>query len=445
MSRIVAQRSLLKPVRLVPIAFLLVIAFGTALLMLPLAHPDEVRPIEAAFTAVSATCITGLTVVDTATYWTPFGKAVIILLTQMGGFGIMSAATLLALLVRGRIELSSTLVAQTETQSPQLGDVARLLKRIGIMMGTVELVVAAVLAVRFLFRGMGALEALGHGLFYSCMSFTNAGFALHSDNIMGFAPDALVVWPMCAAVVLGSLGYPVFFEVTRRWRRPRSWSVHTRITFYGWLALMVVGVVSFGVFEWNNPGTLGPMSLTEKLNSALAGGIMPRSAGFNIVDYAKIHDETIVVTLVLMFIGGGSAGTSGGIKVSTFFLLAYVILSEVRGEPEVTVAHRRIGSTTQRQALVVALLSVGAVTAGTIVLVMLTDLPLVQVAFDAVSAFGTVGLSLGITPQLPPGGQIVLMVLMFIGRVGTITVASALALRTQHRHYHLPEERPIVG
>ncbi|WP_226346396.1 TrkH family potassium uptake protein [Agilicoccus flavus] len=440
------QRAMLKPVRLVPAAFLAVILFGTALLLLPVSHPGDVQVLPAIFTAVSATTITGLTTVDTATYWTPFGKAVIILLTQMGGYGIMSSATLLALIVRGRIQLSDTLVAQTETQTQTLGEVRRLLVRIGVLMASIEVAVGVVLGIRFwLAYGMGPFAALGHGLFYSCMSFTNAGFALHSDSIMGFVADPWVIVPMCLTVVIGSLGYPVLFELWLKRRRPDHWTVHTRITFYGWMLLLGVGIATFLWFEWTNPATLGPMAVTEKINASLAGGVMPRSGGFNIVDYAVIREETVLVTIILMFIGGGSAGTSGGIKVTTFILLSFVILSEIRGETDVTIAHRRISEATQRQALVVALISVGLVALGSMVIVSVTDLPLTPVVFESVSAFGTVGLSLGLTPRLDTSAQVVIMVLMFVGRVGTITVASALALRSHRRHYHLPEERPIVG
>lgn len=445
MRRSLVGRALLAPVRLVPLAFAAVIVFGTALLMLPIAHPGEVQPMVAAFTAVSATCITGLTVVDTATYWTPFGKGVIMLLTQMGGFGIMSAATLLALAVRGRIDLSSSLVTQTEKQTRTLGEVARVIKRIAIMMFGVEFVVGVWLTGRFLFRGYELFDSVLYGFFYACMAFTNAGFAPDTASLMGYVSDPFIMWPVMIAVVVGSLGYPVVFELSQSWRRPDTWSVHTRLTFYGFMLLLVLGTLSFAVFEWRNNGTLGQLDTMGKINGALAGGVMPRSAGFNAVDYGRITDESTVVTIVLMFIGGGSAGTSGGLKVSTFFLLAFVILSEVRGEPEVTVAHRSIGAHTVRQALTVALLSLGAVIGGSVVMVWITNLPLVQVLFDVTSAFGTCGLSMGITPSLPPAGQILLMLLMFIGRVGTVTVASALALRTRHRHYHLPEERPIVG
>ncbi len=437
----------MRPVRLVPLAFLAVIAVGTLLLLLPVAHTGtgSASLVAAAFTSVSATCVTGLTSVDTATYWTTFGHAVIILLTQVGGFGIMSAATLLAFIVRGRMDLSGSLVAQTEKQTSGLGEVSSILVRIGLAMGITEGIAWVLLTVRFLLRGVAPVEAIWHGLFYACCAFTNAGFTLTSDSLMGYVADPFLMWPIFIAIFIGSLGYPVLFELYRSWRTPGAWSVHTRITFWGWLALAVVGFVTFIAFEWTNPATLGPMSVATKVTAATAGAVMPRSAGFNAVDYSLIHDESVVVTIILMFIGGGSAGTSGGLKVSTFFLLAFVILAEIRGEQQVTIAHRSIGVVTQRRAVTVALLSVGLVTVATIVLVIMTDLPLVAVVFDVVSAFGTVGLSLGVTPQLPAGGQITLMVLMFVGRVGTVTAASAFALRTSSRHYSLPEERPIVG
>ena len=194
-----------------------------------------------------------------------------------------------------------------------------------------------------------------------------------------------------------------------------------------------------------NPDTLGPLSEPAKALAVVTGAVMPRTAGFNTIDYGMATPETLVTTDALMFIGGGSAGTSGGIKVATFFLLGYVILAEIRGERDVTVAHRRIPAGAQRQALAVALLGIAVVGAGTIALLLLSDYPLDASLFESVSAFATVGLSTGITGALSYPAQTVLMVLMFVGRVGSVTVASALALRSRHRLYALPEERPIIG
>ncbi|HYO84904.1 MAG TPA: potassium transporter TrkG [Dermatophilaceae bacterium] len=440
-------RVLAHPARIVPLAFLAVIAAGTSLLMLPAAHRDGVAdPMVAGFTTVSAVCVTGLTTVDTATYWTPLGQAIILGEIQIGGFGIMSAATLVGVLLGRRLGLSRSLIAQAETHALALGDVRTVLKRVAISMAAAEIVVALLLTMRFRAAYDDALStALWHGVFHSVSAFNNAGFALYSNNLMGFVADAWIILPISAAIVAGGIGTPVFFELLKRWRRPSTWTAHTTITVVGYLLLFVVGAGVFMVLEWTNPATLGPLSVWDKGIAGVFGGVTPRTAGYNSIDYGLIRPETLVITLVLMFIGGGAAGTAGGIKVTTFFVLGYAILAEVRGENEISVSRRTISAATLRQALSVALLGVGVVSSGMMALLMLTDLPLDKVVFEVVSAFGTVGLSTGITPGLPVAAQLVLMVVMFVGRVGTVTAASSLALRRRTRRYHWPEERPIVG
>ncbi len=207
----------------------------------------------------------------------------------------------------------------------------------------------------------------------------------------------------------------------------------------------MLGTLAFLALEWSNRATLAPLSVGQKILAGITGGVMPRSGGLNNVEYADITPETMAVNYVLMFIGGGSAGTAGGIKVTTFFLLAFVIWSEIRGERDTNIAHRRIGGSTLRQALTIALLGIGVIALGAMSILLATDLQLDVVLFDSISAFATVGLSTGIIPGLPATAQVTLMILMYVGRVGTITVASALALKTRHHHYHLPEERPVVG
>jgi trk system potassium uptake protein len=435
-------------VRLLPTAFLAAILVGGAVLMLPVARVDDSAPfvLPALFTSVSAVCVTGLTSVDTATYWSPFGQAVILALVQIGGFGIMTLATTLSLIVGGRLGVRSQVVAQTETHSIHLGEVSQLLKRVAVIMFSCELVIAVVLTARFwLAYDDDVPTALWHGVFHSVTAFNNAGFALYSDNLIGFVGDGWVMLPLCAAVIVGGIGFPVLAELLRQGRRPDRWSVHTRITVYGTALLLAGGIASFLAYEWANPGTLGSLGVGEKVVGSITGGVMPRTAGFNSIDYALATQETQTITTGLMFIGGGSAGTAGGIKVTTFFLLAFVIWAEVRGEQEVNIGPRSISEQTQRQALSVALLGVAVVAVGTLLILMLTDVDLEAALFEAASAFATVGLSIGITGDLPYPAQVVLMTLMFVGRVGTITVASALALRSRPSLYRLPEERPIVG
>lgn len=436
------------PARIIPLAFLAAIVLGTVLLSLPISTPGPARPpvLTAAFTTVSAVCVTGLTTVDTASYWSPFGQAVIMTLIQVGGFGIMTLATLLGMLVGGRLRLKSSLIAQVETHTLNIGDVRHVIRRVAVTIALFETVFALMLTLRFrtVYDDSWG-QALWHGAFHSVSAFNNAGFALYSDNLIGFVEDAWIMFPICVAIIAGGIGFPVLFELRHRWRRPSLWTVHTRLTVYGSAILLVAGTAAFLALEWANEGTLGPLSAWGKVVGGITGGVVPRTAGFNSVDYGQISPETMAVNYVLMFIGGGSAGTAGGIKVTTFFLLAYVIWSEIRGERDTNIAHRRISGGTLRQALTVALLAIAAIGIGTMVILLATDYALDVVLFETISAFATAGLSTGITFDLPPTAEVTLMTLMYVGRVGTITVGTALAYKSRHHHYQLPEERPIVG
>jgi trk system potassium uptake protein len=247
------------------------------------------------------------------------------------------------------------------------------------------------------------------------------------------------------AVVIGGLGFPVLYELRRERRHPATWSAHTKITLFGTALLLLGGALATLGYEWSNPQTLGPMGLADKLLSAISYSVMARTAGFNSIDIGALRDESLAVTYLLMLVGGGSAGTAGGIKVTTFFLLGFVVWAEIRGEPDVTAFRRRISSDVQRDALTIVLLAMGMIGAATLILLSVTAFPLEEVLFEVISAFATVGLSTGMTASLPATGQVVLIVLMFVGRVGTITVATGLALRSKQRPYRYPEERPIVG
>ena len=444
----IVRRILTHPVRAVPVAFLMVIILGAALLMLPASRtdPDAGAFMDALFTSVSAVCVTGLVTVDTATFWTPFGHVVILALIQVGGFGIMTLATLLALLVRKSIGLRGQLVAQTETHTLNLGDVRAVLLRVAKIMLSFEAATAAILTARFwIAYDQNPGTALWHGTFHAISAFNNAGFSVYSNNLIGFAEDPWIITPICLAIIAGGLGFPVIIQLTRGETKPRNWTVHLRLTIYGTLFLLIAGMALFAAFEWNRNETLGQLSFTGKILGSFAGSVFPRTAGFNSIDYGAAAPETLMVTNILMFIGGGSAGTAGGIKITTFLVLGFAIWNEVRGRDQVTIAHRSLSSSSQRQALSVALLGVGAVVIGTMLLLIFTDYSLEKVLFESISAFGTVGMSTGITYNLPPSAEWVLMALMFTGRIGTVTVASALALSARPRLYRLPEERPIIG
>ncbi|MFD0887785.1 TrkH family potassium uptake protein, partial [Streptosporangium algeriense] len=436
------------PSRVVVAAFLVVVMSGSALLSLPVAVEDgrAASWTSALFTATSAVCVTGLAVQDTAAHWSVFGELVILALMQIGGFGIMTLASILALVVSGKLGLRARLNAQAETRTLGPGEVRRLIAGVAKVTLAVEALTTVVLAARFL-TGYGEPlgRALYQGLFHAVSSFTNAGFALWPDGVMRFVHDPWICLPLAISVVVGGLGFPVYTALRRCWHSPRRWSLHARITVGMTAVLLFGGALAVALAEWDNPGTLGGLPPWQRIMAAFFHSSMTRSGGMNSVDVSQMHETTWLISDVLMFVGAGSASTGGGIKVTTFALLGYVILAELRGEPDVTVGRRRLPEQLQRQALTIALLSVASVALGTLVLMALTPFKLDRVLFEVISAFGTVGLSTGITGDLGTAGHLVLTVLMFVGRLGPATLGAALALHVQTRRFRYPEEGPLVG
>ena len=436
------------PIRLIPVLFLAAIALGTALLSLPFATSDAASApfLTAFFTSTSAVAVTGLVVVDTPTYWTTFGQTIILLLFQIGGFGIMTAATLFGLMAGRGFGLRDRMATQVERSQLDSGDAASVLKLIFLITIVVEATVAFILAARLATNySMPVSEAIWHGIFHSVSAFNNAGFSSFSDSVMGFQSDAVILGPIMLAVFLTALGFPVMQDIRANHLRWRRWSLHSKITVAGTFALLAFGFLSILLMEWNNEATLGPMSTGAKMLNAAFHSVMPRTAGFNSLDVGAFHDETIMINLSLMFIGGGSAGTAGGIKITTFFVLLAIVFSEVLGRRDAGLFQRRFGREIERQALSVTVLAASLVFAATTYIASISSLPLDDILFECISAFSTVGLSTGITADLPPSGQFVIVALMFIGRVGTITVATALALGRREIPYRYAKENPIVG
>lgn len=437
------------PAQLVVLVYGVAIFTGTALLMLPAA----VRGpggwggfMPAFFTSTSAICVTGLITVDTPTYWSGFGHGVILVLIQLGGFGIMTLASLAAVAVSHRLGLRGRMLAQAETGTLDLGEVRRVLMGVAQFTIIFETAAALVLAGAFwLVHGESLLDGVRLGVFHAVSAFNNAGFALFSDNLMGYAADPWVSITVTLAVIAGGIGFPVWLDLRRSPRRTRRWSLHTKVTMSMTVLLLVVGFLTYVLFEWDNPGTLGPLDVPGKLVAGFFQGTMPRTAGFNSVDTGALNEPTQLVTILLMFIGGGSASTAGGVKVATIAVIVLMVWAELRGDPDVSRFGRRIPPAAQRQALSVVLIGLAALFSANLLLLVFSPFGLTETLFEAASAFGTVGLSLGITPALGTTAQLVLVVLMFAGRVGPITLGTALVLREHERLYRYPEERPIVG
>lgn len=441
-------QTLQHPARLVPLAFLAVILIGTLLLMLPHARAGGGSSpfVIALFTATSAVCVTGLVVVDTATYWSTFGHLVILALFQVGGFGIMSGATLLGLLVTRRLRLATRLAAQAETRGLALGDVVGVLRLVMAVTVLVQAAIAMALTLRLHFaHGESWMQAAWNGTFHAVSAFNNAGITTYSAGMAAFADDAMILLPIMLGVVLGGIGMPVLHDLRRERRRPSRWSLHTKMTLLGTGLLLTAGLLTTLAIEWDNPDTLGAFAPLTRLVNAGFHSVMARSGGFSTVDLGRMHDETLAITYALMLIGGGSAGTAGGIKVGTFVVIGLIITAEVRGERDAVAFGRRVPVEVQRQAVTITLMAVAVVGAASLLLQSLSGLPLRDVVFETISAFATVGLSTGVTAGLPASAQVLLVLLMFMGRVGIVTLATALALRRRQSPYRYPEERPIVG
>lgn len=435
------------PGRVVAGAFVAVLTIGTVLLSLPVAVQGRTATfIEALFTATSALCVTGHIVVDTPVFWSPFGQVVIMGLIQVGGFGVMSLATLLGLLVARRLGLRTRLTAASESHTVAVGDVRRVLSGVAITTLVTQTVVALLLFLRFwLGYSEEAGRALWLGIFHAVSSFNNAGFALFSDNLMSFVTDPWICLPICAAIILGGIGFPAIMELRRRLFIPRRWTLNTMTVVVVSGVLLVAGAAALTLLEWSNPGTLGPLDPASRLLAGFTLSVMPRTAGFNTIDVSQMHEESWFVTDILMFIGGGPAGTAGGLKVTTFAVLFFIIVAELRGDTAVNMFGKRLPRSTHREALTVALLAVALVVGATLAIMLMSPFDFDRVLFEVISAFATVGLSTGITADLPAAAQTILIVLMFIGRLGPVLLGSALALTTQKRMYELPKERPIIG
>jgi potassium uptake TrkH family protein len=435
------------PARLAIGVFASVIAVFTALLSMPWATASGERApfVDALFTATSAVCVTGLVTVPTGTYWSTAGQVAILVAIKIGGLGVMTLASILGLAVSRRMGLTQKLLVSSETKETRLGEVGSLVRTVIVTSTALEVAIALVLIPRLRIVGESWGEAAWHGVFYAVSAFNNAGFIPTEEGLAPFAADWWMLLPIIIGVFIGSLGFPVILNIARTWRRPQRWSLHSKLTLTTSAVLVVFGSVVVAAFEWTNPRTLGGIGWNETILAALFAGVMPRSGGFSTVDVGDMHEGTWLLNDALMFVGGGSASTAGGIKVTTLAVMLLAIVAEARGDRDVEAFGRRIPREALQVAIAVSLVSATIVLVTSLVLLAVTGETLDVVLFEVISAFATVGLSTGLTPQLPDAGKYVLTVLMFIGRTGTMTLAAALALRSRRRVIRLPEERPIIG
>ncbi|MEJ5929029.1 potassium transporter TrkG [Corynebacterium sp. H128] len=437
------------PAQLVSGSFLLLIFLGTALLLLPFSRsgPQSPDAVTALFTATSAVCLTGLTVVDTATYWSHFGQAVIISLIQIGGLGIMTLATVASYLLVGRLGVRGRLNAAAEMRGRDLGEVK------SIILGTIgfslfiEAVITIFLTLRFYFAyDLSPAASLWEGSFHAVSAFNNAGFGLASSNLMPYVGDFGIIVPIALGVIIGGLGFPVLLEIRQRFRTKSRLPISLTMSFtlWGTAILLITGTLGTVVFEWN--GALKDLDVATSWLAAFFHSVSTRTAGFNSIDLAHLHDSTMMMTDILMLIGGGSGGTAGGVKVTTTAVLVAVMVAEIRGDDQVLVSGRRLPGRIVRQAMAVFTMTVLALLVSVLTLqILMPQYTSHQIVFECISAFATVGLTTGITPSLPEFAQLWLVMLMYAGRVGPITLVAALAARHSKRLYTYPTERPFIG
>ena len=417
--------------------------------MLPvmLAPGERLSFLDALFTATSAVCVTGLIVVDTGSHFSRWGQALIMILFQLGGLGILSVGVVLALATGRRIGFSERLRLQAQINALQPGGVLKLLRFLLTTVFVTEAVGALLLYAR-LRETEGPGSGAFYALFHSVSAFNNAGFALYSDSLVGFVADPLVSLTICGLILVGSLGFFVIADLTGRLgnRERVQLSLHTKLVLVSSAALLVLGFVGVLVLEYNNPATLEPLSLGSKLLASLFQAVTPRTAGFNTLDYAAFGMPTVLLTVLLMFIGANPGSTGGGIKTVTAFVLLGSAWSLIRGEGELDLFGRRIVANTVLRAFVLAL-GAGLVVAVALFLLTISEpnLSLRDLIFEAVSAFATVGLSLGITAQLSAVGKSIIITLMFLGRVGLLTAALALVSERAGGTLRYPAEDVIVG
>ena len=438
------------PPQLIALTFAVTILIGAVLLYSPLSHQSgqSLGVVQALFMATSALCVTGLAVVDPGTTFNLFGQLVLLTLIQIGGLGIITFGTLFAFVLGRRINFSERIRLAQQVSAFEVGGVVRLIRRIFLFTLAAELIGTALLCVDFVPReGWG--KGIYYAFFHAVSAFNNAGFSLYPDGLVGFVRDPVANIVIAALVILGGMGFIVQINILSHWRNPRTDRilVHSKIVLSVMAGLLVFGTLMFLLFEWNNPATLGPLPFGDKLLAGFFQGMTPRTAGFNTVDFGGIRQPTVFITILLMFIGANPGSTGGGIKTSTFFVMMVAAISLVRGRGDLVAFGRRVDRETVVRAMTVGLLSLGLVNVGLLLMLIANhdnSLSFERLFFETVSAFGTVGLSMNATFSLNPEQELILLVLMYLGRIGPLTFAVAFGSRNRNEVVKYPPERDIL-
>jgi trk system potassium uptake protein TrkH len=437
----------ISPAQLFVIGFGSIILLGAFLLTLPIATVDGngLHFVDALFTATSATCVTGLVVVDTGTTFTTFGQLTILSMIQVGGLGFMTVATLFALLLGKRITLRQRILIQESMNQISLEGVVRLVKNVIVFTFVFEGVGALLLALRWSFD-TNWRHALYMGIFHSISSFNNAGFDIMGDfkSMTEYVSDPFINIIIMLLVIAGGLGFVVIAELLE-FREKRRLSMHTKVVLSSSGFLILLGALVIFCIEYTNPKTMGPLGLDGKILSAFFQSVAARTEGMNSLPLGDMHQASLFFIIILMFIGASPGSTGGGIKTTTFVTLLGAVWAMIRGQGDVVFFKQRVEEGKVYKALTITFASVFLVLIFTMILCITEKADFLMILFETTSAFATVGMSMGLTPELTIFGKVLLSIVMLAGRVGPLTVAFALSWDRQKKHFRYSEGKIIIG
>lgn len=444
----VRKKFYLDPPKILVLGFSVIIIIGAILLSLPISTTDGkgLSFLNAVFTATSATCVTGLVVVDTGSTFTHFGQLIILSMIQIGGLGFMTFATLFAFLLGKRISLKERILLQESLNNLSIEGIVRLARRILIFTAVIEFTGAVILSIRFSFD-MPLGKAVYFGIFHSISNFNNAGFDLMGGfhSLTGYVQDPTVTLTICALITLGGIGFIVLNELFE-FKKTRKLSLHTKVVLVTSFILLIIGTLGILGLEYSNAKTLKPLSFFGKILGALFQSVTSRTAGANTLNIADMTQTSLFLMIFLMFVGASPGSTGGGIKTTTFTTLLGAVWSQIRGKEDVVFYRQRIVYETIYKALTITMSGLFLVMSVTILLTITEHgKDFLMLLFESTSAFATVGLSMGLTPELSHLGRALIIFTMFAGRVGPLTIAYAVTIRRNPDAFRYPKGKIMIG
>ncbi|OEF99244.1 hypothetical protein BHF71_09415 [Vulcanibacillus modesticaldus] len=435
------------PSRVMVIGFLVSIMVSTLLLQLPifLEENSKITFGEALFTATSAITVTGLNVIDPGTTFNRWGEILLILLIQIGGLGFMTFTIWFFILFGKKIGLKERLLMQENTGQINLEGIVRLAFHLLWITISFETVGAILLALRW-YKRMGWDEAIFQGIFHSVSAFNNAGFSLFSNSLMDNVNDPYVNIVITTLILIGGIGFFVIIDLIGKKFELKQLTLNSKVTLATNFALIVFGTFFFLIMEYKNPATLGPLPFSSKIITSFFQTVTTRTAGFNTINIGDMYQVSLIIIIIYMFIGASSGSTGGGVKVTTVTIIWFSLISVLRGKRDVIIFRRRIPMETVLRSMAIIMLSI-IIIISVVILLDITErgTPFIAILFETVSAFGTVGLSMGVTPQLSEVGRVIIIIMMFIGRLGPLTVGYALARKVEKDYFRYPEEKVMIG